>query len=143
MKDAATQQVVNQVTFCLPELPPSTNQTHTISRPNANTNQSRIEIRPEWRRWRSSMQRHVKRLSIAPGSLVRVDLHFYYPFYTKGGQLREVDTQNLLNFAINTVAQKQEWSDKVCKSGTWSSSHDAQRPRFWVRLTEIPQTKGE
>ena len=125
------------VVFTLPDLPPSTNELMAPSRPNAHTQSQRWEIKPEWRLWRSQQQRYVKVLDIADSSLIRVDLWFFYNFYYKNGRLKRMDTQNLLNFAINTVAQKQGWDDLVCKFGSWGSSHDEDRPRVAVRLTEV------
>lgn len=136
---AADRQQRNRVvTFTLPDLPPSTNELMTPTRPNVHSNSQRWEIKPEWKQWRSSMLRYVKILDIADSSLVRVDLWFFYGFYYRDGSLKRMDTQNLLNFAINTIAQKQDWDDKVCKHGSWGSTHDDHRPRVAVRLTEMP-----
>ena len=128
----------HNVIMVLPDLPPSINGLYDINAPNIHSNVSRIEIKAEWKLWRSSMQRYVKLLPIAPGSLVHVDLFFYYDFYYKNGRLKRLDTQNLLSFAINTVAMKQEWDDALCKSGSWGSAHEISKPRVIIRLIEIP-----
>lgn len=135
---ADQRQRVNAVTFTLPDLPPSTNELMAPTRPNIHSNAQRWEIKPEWKQWRSTMLRYVKVLDIAKSSIVRVDLWFFYDWYYKNGELKRMDSQNLINFAVNTVAAKQSWDDKVCKHGSWGSTHDAQRPRVAVRLTEMP-----
>jgi hypothetical protein len=132
---------VNSVTFTLPDLPPSTNELMAPARASVNGSAQRWEIKTEWRLWRSQQQRYVKVLDIAEWSLVRVDLYFFYNFFYKNGQLKRFDTQNLINFAINTVAQKQGWDDLRCKHGSWGSAHDPHRPRVAVRLTEILESQ--
>jgi len=129
----------NVVTFLLPDLPPSSNETHTIGRANIHTNKATIEIKTEWKLWRSSMQKYVKCLRIAEGSLVHIDFWFFYNFYYKNGRLRKFDTPNLVDFAINTIKMKQQWDDNVVKSYGVNSSHDPDRPRVAVRLMEIPK----
>lgn len=141
--EAETQQVngqsesiliPNSITFTLPSMPPSINALYQII-----YSQRRVEMKPEVRRFKSDMKQHVPHFTVAPDSLIQVDLFFYYPFYFKNGQLRDIDTQNLIKVCVDLVAEKIGVNDKRAKKGSWDSDDDRDE-RVVVTVTEITNT---
>lgn len=129
---------VNQVIFTLPAMPISKNKLYGPEPRTVHSNQLTWGPTAAAKQWRSEMQRYVKLLRISPGSGVRIDLHFYFNRYLKDGVTRRrVDVANFIDWTIDTVAQKQDWDDHLVERGSWSCSHDKDRPRVAVRLTEV------
>jgi len=88
------------------------------------------------------MQRYVKPLAIAATSTVAWDLHYYFNRYLKDGcTWRKVDVSNFIDWTIDTVTMKQEWDDYLLSRLVVTFSHDADRPRVAIRLTEIVNGK--
>jgi hypothetical protein len=130
--DRLRQIVGNTVTFTLPALPASVNNIYQII-----WRQQKVELKPECRTWKSKAKEYVPVFKVAEGSLIRVDVVYFYDFFYKNGKLREFDTHNLMKLLIDAVASRLGHSDKVMKSGSWDSVDDA-KERAIVTLTEYP-----
>lgn len=123
---------VNSISFVLPSLPISSNLCHT-----PNFRERRIYLSDAARKWSSDMQYLIPRFSIGPRSFVRVDFVAFYPFYTKAGKLRRVDTSNFMFLLHNTIAAKIGIDDCYFKSGSFDSVN-SEREYVSVVLSELP-----
>lgn len=128
---------INAVTFTLPSLPVSKNKLYGPEPRSIHGDRVTWGPTTAAKLWRSSMQRYVKLLTIAPTSSVRIDLWFFIDRFTRDGQWRRLDVANYIDWTIDTVAQKQHWGDHLCGCGSWGWSHDPDKPRVVIRLTEL------
>ena len=112
---------VDYVDFTLP-LPPSINKIWVIIRkPGMPLD---YQVSGEAKVWRQQVLPMIPKVKVTEEcSMFKLTCHFTYNFFYKNGKVRRFDTQNLLKFLIDTVAQKQGFDDSIVKSGSWDSEH--------------------
>lgn len=132
----------NTVQFTLPSLPGSVNR---IYAPGYSIYSQKPEwkLSPDWQAWQSRMLPYIPRFEIQPGSLICCNIMFYYDFYypKKRTELRPVDTHNMVKLLIDTIERKNDWNDKVVKTGSWDSEHLEGDGKVRVTLKEYPQRR--
>lgn len=140
LAEESAVRVANSVTFWLPNLPPSVNE---IYQPGYSIYSSRPQwkIKAEWLIWQAKMQPYILPFPIAATSFVHIDLLFFYDFFypKQRTRLRTVDTQNMCKFAIDTIAKKLGFNDRIVKSGSWDSKHAEGSGKARVTLIEVRQ----
>lgn len=112
------------VTFVLPSLPPSVNSLYQII-----YNQRRVELKPEYRRYKNDMKQYVPRFDEC--SEMRIDFEFNFNF-----KKRRFDAANLCKLTIDLICEKLGVNDKVVRHGSWYSV-DSEKEFVQVTLTEV------
>lgn len=127
---------VNKVSFTLPSLSGSVNLIYGPRR--TVYSQNGWGLRDEWVIWSTKMIPHILPLprKIGPRSIVRVDRCYLYPWFTKEGNWRRVDTANMDKLLFDTIAKKIGVNDLLFKQGMMDSRNSYQL-RVQVTLTEI------
>lgn len=127
---------VNSVSFTLPSLPGSVNLIYGPRR--TIHSQNGWGLRDEWMIWTTKMTPHVLVLprKLARNSIVRVDRCYYYPWFTKAGEWRRVDTANMDKLLFDTIGKKTGIDDRFFKQG-WMDSRDDPGGKVLVTLTEV------
>lgn len=121
-----------QWSFTIPLLPPSVNALNNII-----YSQRRVVTKPEVLKWRSDASCFIPRVKLqSKSSLLRLDALFSYGFYHRNGNLRVLDTQNLMKALIDTIAWKVGFNDNRVKCGSWDSV-DAKDELVRVVLKEL------
>jgi Holliday junction resolvase RusA-like endonuclease len=127
--------MAESITFTIPLLPPSVNALYQII-----YGQRRVILKPEVVAWKTKAKEYVPVWH--PSGLVRVDVVYYYNWFTKDGELRNVDTQNFQKPLIDMIANKQGWNDKVAKFGSYDSvdapNEDDHQVEIKLSDVEIP-----
>lgn len=133
---------VNVVSFTLPSLPGSVNVIYGPKRTIHSVNG--WGLRDEWLIWMTKMTPHVLPFprKIQPGSVIRVDRCYYYPWFTKTGQWRRADTANMDKITFDLISRKLDIDDLYFKSG-WMDSRDSDNPRVDVTLREVTRLEWE
>lgn len=124
-------KTVNEAHFTLPSLPLSHNSLYQII-----YSQRRVELKPECRLWKTESKQHVPKFKVGDGSLIEINVTFYYSFLYRNGKPRVFDAANLLKLLIDTVAEKCGFNDCLVRRGSWASI-DSTDERVAVTLTEI------
>lgn len=129
---------VNSISFTLPSLPGSVNLIYGPRRTVYSNNG--WGLRDEWLIWSTKMMPHVLLLPRSPAksSIIRVDRCYFYPWFTKDGQWRRVDTSNMDKLLFDTIAKKTGINDLYFKQGLMDSCDDPSG-KVLVTLTEIPE----
>lgn len=118
--------------FVIPVATPSVNALNNII-----YSQRRVVTKPEVLKWRSDASAHIPRITLkSKESFIQVDALFCYPFYHRNGNLRVLDTQNMMKALIDTIAWKTGFNDLRVKSGSWDSADDVNE-RVEVTLREL------
>lgn len=137
---ATVDTVVNTITFELPGLPISHN---LIYRPKQTIHGPRWTKSDAWYRWVSEKRRYVPKWRVTAGSLIRVDAVFHYSWFYKNGQLRRIDTLNMLKPIADLVFDVCRSDDMYVKAGSFDSrsiDHDTD-PYVSITLTEIAESE--
>ncbi len=119
------------VTFSIPDLPPTRNGLYYTDPRHGGM---------EWRKpalqWKALARPFIPPFDIQEGSIVRVDLWFYYKWFTKSGNWVQRDDDNLIKCVIDTVSKKIGVDDRRFKRGSWGSE-DSNSLGVRVTLTEV------
>lgn len=115
------------ITFTLPSLPPSVNSLYQII-----YSQRRVELKPEYRRWKSEMKQYVPRFEVGEGVELRIDFEFHF----NHGK-RRFDAANLIKLAIDCICEKVGVNDRIVRHGSWYSINNTEREFVQVTLAEI------
>lgn len=116
------------IKFRLPSLPSSMNQIYNI-----NFGQRKIFLKPEVRRWKTNMKVLVPKPDFKDPGYIKLDATYCYNFFYKNGNVKKLDTQNMLKVLIDCVSEKIGIGDHLFKSGSWSSIHSENEE--WVEVT--------
>ncbi len=114
------------ITFTLPKLPPSVNALYQVIYA-----QRRVELKPEYRAWKSGMKQYVPRFEVGEGATLRIDCEFNFAF-----SKRRFDCANLLKVLIDCVADRLGFNDRIIRHGSWCSI-DSETEYVRVTLTEV------
>jgi len=107
----ATLAIANYVRFTLPALPLSVNSLYEIW-----WSTRQVKLKVDCLRWKTRAKEVMPPWSVqSPDSLICVDALFYYDFYYKNGNLRKVDTQNMMKLLIDAVAERYGFKDERVK----------------------------
>lgn len=117
--------------FVIPSLPPSVNALYQII-----YSQRRVELKPEAYRWKSDSKKYIVGFRPSAGSLIAVDVTFYYRFHYANGNPRVFDAANLLKLIIDCIAEKCGFNDCLVRHGSWSSV-DSPDEKMEVVLREV------
>lgn len=131
---------VNKVSFTLPSLPGSVNLIYGPRRTVYSNNG--WGLRDEWVIWSTKMVPHVLTLprKLVKNSIVRVDRCYFYPWFTKDGNWRRVDTANMDKLLFDLIAKKTGINDLFFKQGLMDSC-DYLGSKVDVTLTEIAENQ--
>lgn len=125
-------KVLEEKRFVIPSLPPSVNAIYQIL-----FNQRRVEMKPEVRAWKNSAKLFIPKMTaMEETNLFEIDFKFYLPFFYKNGNLKKIDTQNLMKVLIDAIAEKNGFCDSVVKFGSWET-YDSETEKVEVKICQV------
>ena len=121
------------MSFTIPSCPPSVNSNYNII-----FSLKRVEMKPECRLWQSKAITYMptfKPIQTLPG-LLRAEVTFYYPMYSKEGKLKKKDASNMLKLLIDAISNRYGIDDKFVTEGSFKAV-DSEQEKTEVILSVL------